>query len=668
MAAESGSGGPVEIEDIGSNPDPRHPIGEVIAQRLGRRAALRGLLGGAGAAAGLAERLLSSTAAVAQVPATPRAHSSGNPPGAGISTLSFPELRHQSTEGDAVADGHEIQTVLRWGDPILPDAPEFDPLRQSAEAQARQFGYNCDYLDFFPLPRGSRGSGHGVLVVNHEYATTQLMFPGLGAGPQARKRVDEAQARIEMMAHGLSVVEVRRGADGRWTAARDGRLNRRITAETPMRVSGPAAGHPRLRTKADPEGLRVLGTLNNCAGGNTPWGTVLTAEENTNFYFLGDAAETGEQRDAYKRYGITKAGVYAWGRFEPRFDLDREPNEPNRFGWVVEFDPYDPDSVPVKRTALGRFKHEGCTHALAPDGRVVFYSGDDERFEYVYRFVTARPWNPADRAANRDLLDEGTLSVARFEPDGAVRWLPLVHGQGPLTAANGFNSQGDVLVETRRAADLLGATPMDRPEDVEANPVSGRVYVMLTNNVRRTEAQLHPANPRPRNAHGHVLEIVPPGADAGAPDHAAPEARWGIFIAGGKPGVDHGAQYHRATSDVGWLSCPDNCAFDSRGRIWIATDGADDAAGLADGLYAADTAGKGRGLTRLFYQAPTGAEVCGPRFTPDDTTLFLSIQHPGEEDGSSFDRPSTRWPDFRPDLPPRPSVVAITRRGGGPVG
>jgi uncharacterized protein len=273
-----------------------------------------------------------------------------------------------------------------------------------------------------------------------------------------------------------------------------------------------------------------------------------------------------------------------------------------------------------------------------------------------------------------------------------MRWLPLVHGQGPLTEANGFGSQGDVLVETRRAADLLGATPMDRPEDVETNPANGRVYAMLTNNVRRTEAQVNPANPRPRNAHGHVLEIIPPpgagaagpvprqdeagahvgatgaGGAAGAPDHAATEARWEIFIAGGKPGVDHGAQYHRATSDVGWLSCPDNCAFDSRGRIWIATDGMDDAAGLADGVYAADTAGLGRGLTRLFYQAPTGAEVAGPRFTPDDTTLFLSIQHPAEEDGSSYDNPSTRWPDFRPHRPPRPSVVAITKRGGGPVG
>ncbi|GGC28122.1 dTDP-glucose 4,6-dehydratase [Siccirubricoccus deserti] len=644
---------PEAMEDRGSsNPAPGESIGGLIAARLGRRAALL-----AGAAALLA------TPAEAQK----RAHSSGNTPDAGPSSLTFPELRHQIAEGDAVAEGHAIQTVIRWGDPILAEAPEFDPQRQTPEAQARQFGYNCDYLDFFPLPRGSRASDHGLLVVNHEYTIPGLMFPGLGTGNQARRRVSEAQARVEMAAHGGSVVEVKREASG-WVHVRDSRYNRRITLATPMRIAGPAAGHPRLRTSADPGGTQVLGMLNNCAGGNTPWGTVLTAEENTNFYFSGEAAESGPQAAHYRRYGIQKQGAYAWAQYEPRFNLDREPNEPNRFGWVVEYDPYDPASVPVKRTALGRLKHEGATHAVSADGRVAFYSGDDERFEYLYKFVTARPWNPADPAANRDLLDEGTLHVARFEADGRMRWLPLVHGEGPLTAANGFASQADVVIEARRAADLLGATPMDRPEDVETNPVNGRVYVMLTNNNRRTAEQVSPANPRPRNIHGHVVEIIPPGAGTAAVDHAATEARWEVFLAAGKPGVDPGTQYHRATSDQGWLSCPDNCTFDSRGRIWISTDGADDAAGIADGLYAADTAGPGRALSRCFYQAPIGAEVCGPTFTPDDTTLFLAIQHPGESSGSHFDAPSTRWPDFVEGMPPRPSVIAITRIGGGKVG
>ena len=638
-----------EIEDSGrSNPDPRRPIGSLIAQRLARRHLL---------AAPLA---LAAGTAQAAGPQPGGAHETGDAPDAGPSTLTFPELRHRYSQRDAVAEGHEIQTLIRWGDPLFADSPAFDPLRQSAASQARQFGYNCDFLAL--LPARPANPDHAVLWVNHEYTSTTLMFPGLGSGSQARARSTAEMTATEVMAHGGSVVELRRQG-GKWAVLRGAPLNRRITGETPMRLSGPAAGHARMKTSADPAGLQVLGMFNNCAGGTTPWGTILTCEENFNTIFGGQAAETGEQAAAYRRYGITREARYAWYRHVDRFDLDKEPNEPNRFGWVVEIDPYNPTSMPVKRTALGRFKHECATHALARDGRVVIYSGDDERNEFIYRFVTARPWNPANPAANRDLLDEGTLSVARFEADGSLRWLPLVHGQGPLDASNNFHSQGDVVIEARRAASLLGATPMDRPEDVETNPVNGRVYVALTNNSSRTAQQVDAANPRARNLHGHILELAPAGDD-----HGAETARWAIFLAAGKPGVDPGTQYHRATSNDGWLSCPDNVAFDSKGRIWISTDGAPSAAGVADGLYAADTAGMGRGLTRLFYQAPAGAEVCGPTMAPDDRALFLAIQHPGEERGSSFDAPSTRWPDFQPNMPPRPSVVVITRRDGGVIG
>ncbi|MBW6398957.1 PhoX family phosphatase [Roseomonas sp. HJA6] len=646
----------LELEDIGSNPDPRESIGEIIARRLSRRAAMRGL-GGAAAALTFADQLVAGAQqAVAQ----------GVPMTGGPSTLTFPELRHQLAQRDAVAEGYETQIVMRWGDAVLADAPAFDPTAQTEAAQAQQFGYNNDFIDFKPLPQGSRSADHGLLVVNHEYTDSSMMFAGIGTGSAARLRTNAEQAKVELMAHGLSIVEVRR-TDGRWAAVPAGRYNRRITGATEMRISGPAAGHELMKTGADQTGTKVFGTLNNCAGGNTPWGTVLTCEENFNQYFGGAAARTGALAEMYRRYGIVENASYAWGRFEDRFNLDKEPNEPNRFGWVVEFDPYDPQSVPVKRTALGRFKHEGCTHVVNHDGRVVLYSGDDERFDYVYKFVTARPWNPNDRAANRDLLDEGTLFVARLSDDGKVAWLPLVHGQGPLTAENGFRNQAEVLINTRRAADLLRATPMDRPEDVETNPVTGRTYVILTNNTSRGEDRIDGANPRPRNAHGHIIEIVPPSVN-GRPDHAATEARWEIFLLAGKPGQDAGARYHRATSDQGWLSCPDNCAFDSKGRIWIATDGAPSAAGVADGLYASDTQGPGRALTRLFYQAPTGAEVCGPCFTPDDSTIFLAIQHPGEDRGSTFERPSTRWPDFQDTMPPRPAVIAIVKRGGGSIG
>lgn len=646
-----------EIEDTGlSNPAPHRPIGELIAERYGRRVAL---------AAGVASALAAGTAAAQ--PAAPRAHDVGNALDVGPSTLTFPELHHRYSQRDSVPEGYEIQTLLRWGDPLFNDSPAFDPLKQTPESQAKQFGYNNDYVDFLPpAPPGSAPepalADRGVMWVNHEYTDTNLMFPGLGSGSGVRERVTAHMAQVELMAHGGSVVEIRR-VGGRWQYVKGARLNRRITGETEIRLSGPAAGHERMKTGADATGTRVRGMLNNCSGGATPWGTIMTCEENFNSYFSGEAAETGPQAEQYKRYGIKKQGPYPWARFIDRFNLDKEPNEPNRFGWIVEIDPYDPASMPVKRTALGRMKHEACNHALAPDGRVVLYMGDDERFEHVYRFVTARAYDPTRRENNRDLLDQGTLSVAKFEADGKLAWLPLVHGQGPLTAEHGFHSQADVVLETRRAASLLGATPMDRPEDIEMNPASGKVYVVLTNNSARTAQQVDAANPRARNIHGHIIEITPDNGN-----HAAETARWGLFIAAGKPGVDAGTQYHRATSDDGWLSCPDNIAFDSKGRIWIATDGAPSAAGVADGLYAADTSGLGRGLTRLFYQAPVGAEVCGPKLAWDDKTLFLAIQHPGEERGSTFETPTTRWPDFQPNLPPRPSVIAIVRKDGGVIG
>jgi hypothetical protein len=431
-------------------------------------------------------------------------------------------------------------------------------------------------------------------------------------------------------------------------------------------MSGPAAGHDRLKTNADPSGTKVIGTINNCAGGTTPWDTVLIAEENFHGYFTGDPKATSEARN-YKRYGLKNRPRYFWGNHHDRFNIDKEPNEPNRFGWVVEIDPYDPASTPVKRTALGRFKHECATTIVNPDGRVTVYSGDDQRFDYLYKFVTEGRLQPGNREANRDLLDSGTLHVAKFEADGTMNWLPIVFGDGPLTAENGFHSHADVMIETRHAADLLGATPMDRPEDVETNPINGRTYVLCTNNTKRKPEQVDAANPRAKNRHGQIIELIPPGEGKDA-DHTATQYRWDFFLIGGNPNeAKDGAMYRGEVSKDGWLSTPDNCAFDAKGRIWITTDG-QPKSGMADSVYAADTQGPGRGLTRCFFNAPTGAEICGPTFTPDQRTLFVAIQHPGGDKGSTFDAPSTRWPDFADGMPPRPSVMAITKDDGGEIG
>jgi secreted PhoX family phosphatase len=469
-----------------------------------------------------------------------------------------------------------------------------------------------------------------------------------------------------MAAHGGAVIEIRR-ENGKWRVVENSRYGRRIDATTPMQISGPVAGHARLQTSADPQGRRVLGTINNCSGGVTPWGTWLACEENFHGYFSGKLLDGHPETQNYRRTGVP-GNSYAWGRFHDRFNITREPNEPNRFGWVFEVDPFDPSSTPKKRTALGRCKHEGAAGIINKDGRYVVYCGDDERFDYVYRFVTNARVDRSNREANRDILDDGVLSVARYNADGTLDWLPLVHGQGPLTAHNEFVSQADVLIELRRAADLLGATKMDRPEDVETSPMTQKVYVILTNNTSRKPDQADAANPRGPNSFGHIIEMIPPDGD-----HGAAQFRWEILLKCGDPTVASvGAMYSTETTRNGWFGMPDNIAFDNQGRLWIATDGnSNKATGRNDGIWGVETGGPLRGTSRHFYRVPVGAEMCGPCFTPDDETFFVAVQHPGEDESSgepsTFEEPTTRWPDFDPKMPPRPSVVAITRRGGGKI-
>lgn len=650
------------FDDIPTNPHLENTIGDLINRRFGRRDVLRGALGVTALTA-----LFGTTALVAadkaQAAASSRYH--------------FTELESGIDETHHVAEGYHADILLRWGDKIAADAREFDPREQTAQAQLNQFGYNNDFIGFVPLnPDHTRG----LLCVNHEYTNEEVMFPSIGRqDKKGYSDMTRALVEIEMAAHGGTVIEVARDANGKWAPVLDSKYNRRLSAlQTAMTLDGPAAGDDRMKTAEDPSGQQVIGTINNCSGGITPWGTYLMAEENFHGYFWTDQKNAagkpileGPEAKSWKRYGVP-GGWYAWGKYFDRFNIDKEPNESNRFGWVVEVDPLNSGSTPVKHTALGRFRHEAAKSITNTDGRVVIYMGDDNRFDYLYKFVSDGKVSH-DRAANLKLLSQGTLYVAKFNEDGTVDWMPLVHGQGPLTVANGFHSQADVLIDARLAADLLEATPMDRPEDVQPG-VNGRVYLLLTHNTKRKPGQENAANSRAENAFGHIIEIVEPNSN-----YAATQSTWDTLVQCGDPKVaEVGAKWNPTTSEHGWFGSPDNCTIDADGRLWISTDqgSAWPKSGKADGLYGLETQGAGRGTSKLFFRAPVGAELCSPCFTADNETLFLSVQHPatdgvksypGFESDSTFEKPATRWPDFQAGMPPRPSVVVITKKGGGKI-
>ncbi len=623
---------------------------EIIAERVKRRGFLLGSAAGLGAVAaqGFVGSLFAGTA-----------HAQ-----AAQSSLGFAELARVLDHDAHVAPGYRADVLVRWGDAMKAGQEPMEPAMMTSDDQAERFGFNCDFIAFMPLPKGSQGSDHGLLCVNNEYASPNVMFPGVTWDNMPDSLSDE-QVRIIDASVGHSIVEVKREGD-RWTVVQDSPMNRRFTMASDFAISGPAAGHPWMQTSYDPAGVLAKGTHYNCAGGVTPWGTILSCEEGAYDTFGGTVADSPHAA-VLERYDYDGSDYYGRTRIEPRFDLAAEPNEPNRFDWVIEIDPYDPDSAPVKRTALGRFHHEGATVWLNSDGRVVVYMGDDSNFEYVYRFVSDGTFDPANPETGRNLLDQGTLSVARFEADGTMRWLPLVHGTGPLTPENGFADQAEVLLKTRLAADALGATPMDRPEGMEANPVTGRVYANMTKNKNITADNLNPVNTRPENLYGHIVEMIPPGTPGPETDHTAEVYGWDLFVLCGNPQApEHGARWHSETSESGWFVNPDNLTFDPRGRMFVATDGANEI-DLPDGIYGVDTEGPARALPKLLFAAPVGAECCGPCFTPDGRTLFVAVQHPGE-DSESLETVSTRWPDFGTDSLPRPTVVAIQREDGDEIG
>ncbi|GAB3708798.1 alkaline phosphatase PhoX [Mariniluteicoccus flavus] len=638
-------------------------IGDIITSAISRRTLLQAsvVVGGVATVGVGANAFMKA----------PEAHAisyPGSPAGMG-----WTPIAPSTADAVIVPQGFEQDVVIRWGDPIFPKTPAFDANNQTAAAQQRQWGYNNDYLGFVPTDDPTVL----LMVANHEYTDEYIMFPKYDAANPTREQVEIAWA-----AHGLSVVAVKKvPGTGNVEPVLDNRMNRRFHTTTRFELTGPAAGHELVRTSADRAGRHVLGTLNNCSGGLTPWGTWLTAEENFNQYFANAASVTDPVAAArLKRYGISgTASERKWERFDNRFDLAKEPNEANRFGWIVEVDPFDPQSTPKKRTALGRFKHEAANISVTKDGRVAAYMGDDEKFDYFYKFVSTGKMQTggtrqARARANSDLLDDGTLYVAKFNGnsgpmdgsgtlpadgkfDGAGQWIPLASGTRSFVA--GMTAE-EVYLFTRLAADKVGATKMDRPEDAEPSPKTGKVYIALTNNSDRGKAGkagADEANPRNLNKHGHVLELIETGSDAAATTFA-----WNLFLVAGDP--NDPATYFGGfdKSQVSPISCPDNVAFDEHGNLWISTDGTQ--LGAHDGMFAAVAEGANRGLLKQFLSVPKGAECCGPWV--DAERVAAAIQHPGETDGASFEAPSSRWPDGGTTIP-RPSVVVAWPKAAAPT-
>ena len=564
-----------------------------------------------------------------------------------------------------VPEGYAVTVLLPWGDPVGLERglPAFNQdASNSADDQALQAGMHHDGMRYFPMPWQAAPGGvaaeppigasseHGLLAINHEYLDHGLLFSDGTANWSA------AKIRKSQRAVGISIVEVQRLGQ-RWTLTRPSPWAQRITAETPMRFSGPAAGHEWLKTSRSPTGRNGFGTLANAGAGWTPWGTFLSCEQNFHHAFKPRARPTAEDQ----RYGLgTGANLLNWGELDARFDLERSPRDGNHFGWVVEIDPYDPKLPPTKRTALGRLRHESATPAIARDGRVVIYLTDDQAFEYIYKFVSARPWQPDNRQANRELLDEGTLYVARFSSDGAGEWRELVHGRNGLTAEHGFASQAEVLIHARLAADRVGGTKMDRGQWIAIEPERGTVYCALTGNAERGQAgrpAVDAANPVAADTIGRLMRW-----DEAGRDPAATSFRWEPFATRGDALVN-----------------PDGLAFgptSSSGTLWVQTDISP--VNLLQGPFAAHGNNQmlavevATGEARRFMTAPVGAELGGACFTPDGTTLFINVQHPGEAGFQGTDptrkRAVSSWPGTRGEARPRSATIAIRRLEGGPIG
>lgn len=646
------------ITNFSNNPS----FQDVIQARMARRSFLKGSL--AAAVTGiLGVSLVGCDSDDPQSPTEPV-----NPVLLGFSAIATNRL-----DAVTVPTGYTAKPFLAWGTPITGTYPDFlEDASNTAAEQAMQMGMNHDGIHFFPIDVRSGGdsSSEGLLVMNHEYVEPNVLHP---EGPLAPRPAE--QVAKEIAAHGVAVVHIEKDAQGQWQIVANSPFNRRITAESPMELAGPVRGHAKVVTKYSPDGSRTRGTINNCAHGYTPWGTYLTAEENWAGYFM-NSDET--QMREHRRYGVASAnGRYFWETATPtaerftRFNAstlassaaEDYRNEPNTFGWIVEIDPFNPDSIPQKRTALGRFGHEGIVFGKVTEGQpLVAYSGDDSQNEYIYKYISNAPYYR--NTAGGHLLNDGKLYVARFNSDGSGEWLLLdVTDEAFATkaAAAGvvFSDQADLLLNTRLAADIAGATKMDRPEWGAVHPETSEVYFTLTNNTSRTEAQIDAANPRANNATGHIIrwrERVTP---------AALQFDWDIFLLAGDVGTATPGTNLTLTAD-NHLASPDGVWFDKSGLLWIQTDmsGSQQSSGPYGNNQMLVADPQTRQLKR-FLVGPMDCEITGVIMTPDQRTMFVNIQHPG--DRSSVTNFTSNWPTGGSSRP-RSATVIITKDDGGIIG
>ncbi|MDD9733532.1 PhoX family phosphatase [Mameliella sp. AT18] len=597
----------------------------VVERAISRRGFLGGALAfGSGAAVFGAGVLSSATSARAQAAA-----------------FDFEPIDIATDFDIHVPAGYQWKPLVRWGDALWSEADgAYSPeTGVPADMADKVFGENTDGMELFSI------DGKQVIAVNSEYVNPKINLPAASEGMP--KSAEEVQLLKHMQ--GVTVMEVADSGDG-FAVVKDSPFNRRIHHDTQMVMDGPAAGSDLVKTNADPEGMTPLGTMNNCGSGRTLWNTYLTCEENFNGYF----GATGEYdaTEGFKRYGIGGEGRYAYEKFDPRYDLSKEPNEPHRHGWVTEIDPADPTSAPVKHTALGRFKHENAAMVQAADGRIVVYMGDDERGEFMYKYVSNGTW--AEGEPTDGLLSDGTLYVAKFNDDQTGEWLALT----PETTGMPIE---EILVHARIAGSKVGATTMDRPEWIAAHPLKAEAYCALTNNKNRgikpnaggDETPVGGPNPRETNNYGQIVRWTPEGDDHGAEAFA-----WDLYVMAGNPEVYDNAYGGSANVTPGnMFNSPDGMAFDTKGLLWIQTDG--------DYSNEGDFAGMGNnqmlvgntdtGVIARFLTAPYGAEVTGLCWSEDRKVAFVGIQHPG---GS--------WPDGAGK--PRSSVIAVWREDGATIG